>query len=155
MRFLTLLIPMAMFIGCKNNGQQTEPMAKETKQPKQTKQVLRSIITDASLQHSEKDVDFTVTSWDISGDTLIVGVQHGGGCREHDWKMYSNGAVLKSLPPQAILHLKHEVKDGPDPCRAIIRETLKFNLATLKPLAAGKLVVKWSSDDKRSATYAF
>ncbi|MCF8257501.1 MAG: hypothetical protein K9J06_08115 [Flavobacteriales bacterium] len=152
MRLIPILLSIFVLFGCKNSGSQTATAEKE---PAAKKPVMREIITDSSVRISEKDIDFTVTRWDVTGDTLTVGVQHGGGCREHDWQMYFNGAVLKSLPPQAVLQLQHKVKDGPDPCRSIVRETLKFNLSSLRPMTSGKLTVKWAGDAERSATYAF
>lgn len=116
---------------------------------------MRAIITAPEIRISEKDIDFRMQRWEVAGDTLIVQVSYGGGCREHEWNMYFNGAVLKSLPPQAILQLQHVVKDGPDPCRGMPSETLKFNLAALRPMANGKLVVKWAGDAERSATYVY
>jgi hypothetical protein len=152
MRLLPLILSLFLLFGCKNNAPQT---AKTEKEPSKSALAMRAIITDPEVRISEKDIDFTVTEWNISGDTLLVGVQYGGGCKEHDWKMYFNGAIMKSLPPQAVLQLQHLVKDGPDPCRSIVRETLKFNLTSLKSVANGKLVVKWSGDAERSAIYAF
>jgi len=152
MRFLPLFLCAFLMFGCKNNGPKTATAEKE---PVKEKPAMREIITDQEVRISEKDIDFTVTEWSISGDTLIVGVQHGGGCREHDWKMYFNGAIMKSLPPQAVFQLQHLVKDGPDPCRSIVKETLKFNLTSLRSVANGKLVVKWSGDAERSAMYVF
>jgi len=152
MRLLPLILSLFLLFGCKNNAPQT---AKTEKEPSKSALAMRAIITDPEVRISEKDIDFTVTEWNISGDTLLVGVQYGGGCKEHDWKMYFNGAIMKSLPPQAVLQLQHLVKDGPDPCRSIVRETLKFNLTSLKSVANGKLVVKWSGDAERSAIYSF
>lgn len=152
MKLFPLFVLSIMLFGCKNNAPQ---VAKTEKEPSKPLSAMRAIITDPEVRIGEKDIDFTVTEWSVSGDTLIVGVQHGGGCREHDWKMYFNGAIMKSLPPQAVLQLQHLVKDGPDPCRSIIRETLKFNLTSLKSVANGKLVVKWSGDGERSAIYVY
>lgn len=139
-----------MLFGCKNSGQKTTTASSSPE-----RLAMRAIITDAEIDISKKDIDFRVLQWAVSGDTLIVEVSYGGGCREHEWNMYFNGAVLKSLPPQAVLQLQHVVKDGPDPCRGMPSETLKFNLATLRPMANGKLVVKWAGDAERSATYVY
>lgn len=151
-RPLALIIAILILGGCKNSGQNTDTTTKGT--PKTTTAML-PITLDAEMRVSEKDVDYTMNRWEVSGDTLLVDVQYGGGCREHDWKMYFSGAIMKSLPPQTALHLKHEVKDGPDLCRSILRETLKFDLRSLQSVASGKLVVKWSGDSERSAIYTF
>lgn len=150
MHLLFSLILTILICGCKNSGQQTATVeaTAQTKTPS-----MRTIATDPEARTTKEGLDFTVMRWDISGDTLIVNVRYSGGCRDHGWDMYFNGAIMKSLPPQALLHLKHTVKDGPDPCRGMPTETLRFDLSTLKPVAMGKLVVKWAGDSERSAMY--
>lgn len=152
-RPISIILPLLIVtVGCRNSGESTAKAQKE--HPKKV-EAPRPIIKDPSVTISEKDVDFTVTDWAISGDTLLVGVQYGGGCREHDWRMFFNGAFLKSLPPQAILQLQHLVKDGPDPCRSVVRQSLRFDLTSIRAQTSGKLVVKWSGNAERSATYEY
>jgi len=63
-------------------------------------------------------------------DTLFLKVEYSGGCKKHKFKLYGYKYFLKSYPVQADIYLSHNAQN--DPCRALITETLKFNLAPLK-----------------------
>lgn len=150
--FIILTLLCTAIIGCKSKEKST---AKAEADKSETAVSVRPIITDSEAFISPKEIDYSVKRWEINGQTLTVEVQYGGGCRDHEWDMYFNGAVLKSLPPQAFLHLRHTVTDGPDPCRGMPTETLKFDLSSLKALASGEMVVKWGGDPQQSAIYRF
>ncbi|MEJ2616005.1 MAG: NigD-like C-terminal domain-containing protein [Ignavibacteriaceae bacterium] len=66
----------------------------------------------------------------VSGDYLILKVQYSGGCKEHEIKVYTTGAILKTNPPQAELFISHNADN--DSCEALITKELKINLIELK-----------------------
>jgi hypothetical protein len=64
-------------------------------------------------------------------DSLILEVEYGGGCKEHVFKLISNGMMKKSMPPQCTLYLEHENND--DMCRALLRQKVSFYIGNLAP----------------------
>jgi hypothetical protein len=65
----------------------------------------------------------------IEGDTLFLNVEYSGGCADHDFDM-CHGMFMTSLPAQVNLELDHDANG--DLCRALISETLRFDLTTLR-----------------------
>lgn len=66
----------------------------------------------------------------LEGDMLTLEVIHGGGCAQHDYQLAWNGAFMESLPVQARLVLVHDAHG--DPCKALVRKALQFDLSPLK-----------------------
>jgi hypothetical protein len=71
-----------------------------------------------------------VTALSIEGDTLHVGVEHGGGCEEHSYGLCYGNAWAESHPIQVGLQVLHE--DNGDGCQALLSEQLSFDLAPFK-----------------------
>lgn len=64
------------------------------------------------------------------GDLLRLKVQHGGGCRKHDYGLYVGTVFLESLPVQVHAKLAHDAHG--DPCRALVGADLQFDLRPLR-----------------------
>ena len=75
--------------------------------------------------------DFRLDSAALKGDSLILFVEYGGGCKEHVFTPYCSDYVLESFPPQIDLWFHHDAND--DRCKAIIHQRLAFDV---KPAAA-------------------
>ena len=73
-----------------------------------------------------------VDSWgleefSIDGHIVTLGLNHSGGCGEHDFDLYMTpAAFMESFPVQANLYLRH--KDHDDPCDAIVTRQLHFDI---------------------------
>lgn len=77
------------------------------------------------------DLDhFGIERVNITCDKLQIKLSYGGGCREHEFKLAAWSYFLESFPVQANILLSHNAND--DPCLAIMRETLNFDLTPLK-----------------------
>ena len=87
------------------------------------------IITDNVNQKLKND-NLKILEQFISGDYLILKVWYSGGCREHEIKVYTTGAIIKTNPPQAELFISHNANK--DSCEALITKELKINLNELK-----------------------
>jgi hypothetical protein len=59
-------------------------------------------------------------------NTLYVNVQYGGGCKVHAFELYTSGEQYMTLPGQYDLYLTHDAHG--DNCKALVHETLVFNL---------------------------
>lgn len=83
-------------------------------------------------QQAPPDGDpFRVERVTAAHDQLEIDVSYGGGCRSHRFRLVWNGALAPSNPPRASFRLLHDA--GGDPCKAIVRETLRFDLMDLPP----------------------
>ncbi len=65
----------------------------------------------------------------LKGDKLLVEVRYGGGCGQHSFQLDWDGAVIKTIPPQVVLKLTHNAHG--DPCKALRREWLQFDLSVI------------------------
>jgi hypothetical protein len=74
---------------------------------------------------------FQVEGVRLAHDQLEVAISYGGGCRGHRFRLVWTGAMTRSIPPQASFRLLHDAAG--DPCKAIVRETLHFDLVDMAP----------------------
>jgi hypothetical protein len=86
--------------------------------------------------HVEVESDaFTFGRMRIDGDILIVEVSYGGGCEEHDFKLFDTGLATRSIPPQHVLRLEHDAHG--DSCEAYITRELYFDLSPFRGIYSG------------------
>ncbi|HEY9230153.1 MAG TPA: hypothetical protein VIP11_26105 [Gemmatimonadaceae bacterium] len=89
---------------------------------------LRSTVvaTDTGLPNDPISID----SARVVGDTLAVGVNHGGGCANHTYQLVIGNAWMESFPVQVGARIAHNANG--DACKALIRRDLRMSL---RPLA--------------------
>lgn len=114
---------------------------------------VKPIIVDTNRKPS-RELDFSVLKWSVKRDTLIAIVRYSGGCKEHNFNAYFSGAWLKSLPAQAVVELEHINLEN-DPCRSLIKDTLKFDLTSIQYTRAKEIRVKWLGNSEMIATYRY
>lgn len=152
MRFTLLFSSIILvLVSCKTTEQRTAVSSNEkavTAEPQ-----VKPIIVDANRKPSG-DLDFSVLKWSVKRDTLIAIVRYNGGCKEHDFNAYFSGAWLKSLPAQAVIELEHINLEN-DPCRSLVKDTLKFDLTSLRYPGANEIKVKWAGDSEKMALYQY
>ena len=93
------------------------------------------IITDDPRDPRWPSDPVTINSAALTGDSLVLSVSFGGGCREHSFLLLGGGLWAESYPVQTGVRLAHESNN--DPCDAMLSRTLKFDLVPLK-VAYGK-----------------
>jgi hypothetical protein len=71
----------------------------------------------------------TVRSARIAGDTLIAAVEHGGGCREHDYRVIVSTIWMESFPIQVPARISHDAHG--DVCKALLTREVRVSLAPL------------------------
>jgi hypothetical protein len=91
---------------------------------------IKEVVIDATLNIYAIGAYYKMDSMEINNDTLSVFVAYSGGCKEHDWSLFTNGVYNKVHPPEITICLKHN--NNGDACRQIIKKELKFNIAKLK-----------------------
>lgn len=70
-----------------------------------------------------------LVSHSLEGGILTLELEFGGGCAEHELGLVAWGGWLESFPVQVNVLLSHE--DFDDPCDALVRPTLRFDLTPL------------------------
>jgi len=77
----------------------------------------------------------------IEGDRLVLEVQHGGGCKEHEYKLVVSDRFRESEPVQAEALLSHDAHG--DLCKALVHAKLEADLTPLKK--------RWQSQYQRES----
>ncbi len=149
-QFLFLSLIIVSVVSCKNNGQSTG-QAKTAVVQKDAPKVKEIIIDN---NRTPVKPDFSVLEMSNENDVLTVIVRYGGGCEEHDFNAYFSGGWAKSLPPQAAITLEH-LNPNNDRCRALVLDTLRFNMKPLQYSGGNEVVVKWSSNPEIQTNYRY
>ena len=71
----------------------------------------------------------TVENASVSGDTLAISVNHGGGCARHSYQLVISRTWMESNPVQVPALLSHDAHG--DTCKALLRRDLRFSLTPL------------------------
>ncbi len=116
------------------------------------KNPIPSVVIDPTYQMKDTD-RFTLLESKLDGDNLILLVQYGGGCEEHEWELKTNGAYAKSLPPQVTLNLEHNANG--DMCRALLTDTIEFNIEPIRYPGSLELDVKIFGFEKQVIRYKY
>lgn len=101
----------------------------EQQSPAATASTLKALRVTASP--SPKD-PININSLELQGDTLVVGVMHSGGCKQHTYDLLWKGDFQKTAAgaAQAELVLAHDANG--DSCEALLNRTASFDLGPLK-----------------------
>lgn len=104
------------------------------------------LIIDQNIARYPMD-GVTIKDASIIGDSLTMLVSYSGGCKTHDLKVISNGAMMKSMPPQMNIVVSHNAHE--DMCEAMITQDLTVSLEALKQQAhSGGIVLHLKGFDK-------
>ena len=96
-----------------------------------------AVITEMGF--SRKSDPCRIYSLDVSGTVLSIAVEYGGGCKDHTFELYTDGVIMKSLPPKQRFFLKHDADN--DMCKALVRDTLSFELKGIRPAGTDMVVI--------------
>lgn len=95
---------------------------------------------------------FEITDMKIEGDIAELFITYSGGCNQHEFKAYFNGAFMKSMPPKVNVMIEHDSKG--DSCRELVSDTLYIDLKEVRYTKdkPGTVIVLFNGTDK-SLTY--
>ncbi|MDM9380137.1 hypothetical protein QUB80_05415 [Chlorogloeopsis sp. ULAP01] len=85
------------------------------------------IITTGSVPKGDS---FSLSNSRIIGKQLKIDVSYGGGCKQHNFNLYWNGAYQESFPPQVRMRLVHDANK--DTCKKLVKKTLVFDIQSLQ-----------------------
>jgi hypothetical protein len=85
-------------------------------------------VTPKELEKALKNNDpYMIEHVFVWEDSLEIRVRYGGGCKKHKFQLLWDGTERESFPVQIPLFLVHDNND--DPCKAIVSESLQFDLS--------------------------
>ncbi len=113
------------------------------------KEEVKKVIIDAAREIAEaKQKSYSINSFSIQGDTLILDVTYTGGCGQNTFQLYSNGLLMKSLPPQINVYLEHSIES--ETCKKEIKRTLKFDISPLRKPGNPKIILNINTADNKA-----
>lgn len=78
---------------------------------------------------------FTIQNVSLTNNLLQIEVSYGGGCKPHEFVLYSDCKLIENQPPTLKFALLHNANE--DVCKALMTETLVFNLKPAEVLHPG------------------
>ena len=79
--------------------------------------------------HDDPSDAIAIDGAELSGGTLYLQLQHGGGCAEHEYRLCPSDRILESDPAQWDLFVVHDAHG--DECEAEISATFSVDESTL------------------------
>ena len=94
------------------------------------KEIIPALIVQENYKPAKDNSLFNIGKVEVNKDLLKIYLQYSGGCKEHDFKLYTNKNYSKSKPPQLTLSIEHNAND--DLCKSIVSDTLLFDISNAK-----------------------
>lgn len=108
-----------------------------------------AILLEVGAPESGFEVDASDAA--IEGDILTLTLRHGGGCGDHNYRMFWNGSFQKTDPLQASLVIRDETEDF---CEALISSRVSFDLSAMgAELGADEVVLIIENYTGEAPTY--
>ncbi|MCI5054466.1 MAG: hypothetical protein MRY83_00010 [Flavobacteriales bacterium] len=137
--FLSLFAVLFSYSSCKSKKKTAEvtnqqeqvvdTVSQKVESPKDKPQgfeVQSVILDDSEIAYKTGDAYTIDTAYIVRG-ILLVKCSYSGGCKEHEFNLYTDGSLMKSLPPQLKLNLNHNANE--DPCESWVTTALRFDLS--------------------------
>jgi hypothetical protein len=90
---------------------------------------------------------FSILSAEIEGDVMSISVNYPGGKGFHDFDLVFNGIMMKSMPPQVNLFVRHSQTE--DNCDRIMSDSLKFDIRGLRLGEHGSVIIRLEGYSER------
>lgn len=143
---VTLSLVMALALTqCKSKDKKSRIVNDSRTAQVEKKDPVESVIVNASYQQENKP-NYRIKSYSIEGDILTITVGFKNGCKD-EFKLYSTGMFMKSMPPQVNVFLHHN-KDT-EPCEEPKEKVLKYDISALKYQDGEKVVVNINSFENK------
>jgi len=145
-----------LLVQCRQKKQSSADVAPEATAQAKTPSAsptVQELVVSKQYEWTDKSDPFSLVSVRIDGDTLFAEVSYSGGCRDHAFKLSTTGAWMKSLPPQMEVWLEHNANE--DNCRAVLTETLKFDIRKARYQASEEVVIILNGDRERRVMYRY
>lgn len=132
MKYLTLILIMLVLpviSSCKTKKVKRQNPADAPKE----------LVVDKEFQFTEVKT-VSIIAAEIEGDVITLTLNYHGGKGMHDFDLFFNGIIMKSMPPQVNLFLKHSHTQ--ENCEKLITETVSFDIKKLQMGETGTVIIR-------------
>jgi hypothetical protein len=91
---------------------------------KQVQPLAKKVVVERD--YDKKTDAYQIRSAEVVQQQLHIEVSYSGGCEGHVFELFTDGLLMKSLPPKQNFFLKHYANK--DACEELFTETLVFDL---------------------------
>ena len=105
--------------------------------------VIPEVTVQSGFVKPKENGRFNFQKISLSDSLLTMVVNYSGGCKEHQFDLISSGFYAKSYPPQLSLFLQHT--DSADACRALIIDTLRFDVSNIKYPGVQEVILRFNN----------
>ena len=123
---LVIVIAIVSFIRC-NDSLLSEPFVPGDDNSNGKSGCTGIVISESQYNSAETD-EYIVNKANITGDSLMIEIQYGGGCGPVGYELYTDGLFMESNPVQ--LNILLAFADD-DPCEMVVKKNLCFDLSDL------------------------
>ena len=106
----------------------------------------KELIVDKEFQFTEVKT-VSIIAAEIEGDLLTLTLNYHGGQGMHAFDLYFNGTIMKSMPPQVNLFLKHTHTQ--ENCEKLITDTVSFDIKKLQMGETGTVIIRLPGFNER------
>jgi hypothetical protein len=121
---------------------------------------LREVVVDNSYQFQEKGKLKIISAlpslkFEKEGNPYVleIAISYGGGCKEHDFYIFTSGMYAKSIPPQINFYLVDEQTQ--DLCKSMIYDTLYFDYNNILKSEYKNFKIIFNDDEEKSVELNF
>jgi len=154
---LVLIAASVFMVQCKKNKKATESKSEGIAAAEavsvDSKLIVNQLVIDPNFVQQDATDPFNIDSVYILRDSLIVEVNYGGGCENHEFSLKSNGAYLKSKPVQLNLALEHKANN--DMCRALLYKRLAFDIKKTQGGGGNEVKLIVNNDRSKLVSYSY
>lgn len=137
------IFTISALMACSTQKNKTAPN-QTIETPKVENIKAKPVIIASGVSNFENN--FTINKLSIEGDILTINISYSGGCKDHEFNLYGNEALMKSMPPKKSLFLEH--LNNNDECEGWITQILKFDLTPIKEFHYQQKEITLLIDDK-------
>ncbi len=105
-------------------------VSKEVSSAEDLNDAIPNLIIQDNYKPAKDNGLFKIIKVNVNNDILTIYLQYSGGCKEHEFKLYTNKNYSKSNPPKLNLSLEHNTNQ--DFCKSIVLDTLVFDISKAK-----------------------
>jgi hypothetical protein len=113
-----------------NESKPEEVFEPEPEEKKSNQTEIKQLTYNPKLIPDMLGAHYDIENAELSGNQLYITIAYSGGCKEHEFNLYHNKMISKSMPPILNIFLTHE--NNGDECEQYITKTIIFDVSTLE-----------------------
>lgn len=113
-----------------NENKPEEVFEPESEEKKSNQTEIKELSYNPKIMPDMLGAHYDIENAELSGNQLHITIAYSGGCKEHEFNLYHNKMMTKSMPPMLNIFLIHE--NNGDECEQYITKTIIFDVSTLE-----------------------